>query len=92
MSSKTRPCAVCGQLLSPERIAAAPSTRLCLEHARQIRKYGGEFRVYANVERTSKRESIKRNYGGVTPVMSRNYEAIERLRQDYLDEQEARQS
>jgi hypothetical protein len=77
-------------MLTAERIAGAPSTRLCLEHANQIRKYGGEFHVFADVERTSKRESIKRNYGGVTPVMSRNYEAIERLRQDYLDEQEAK--
>ncbi len=88
MSSKTRPCAVCGQPIGSERIEAAPATRLCLKHARQIQKYGGEFRVSAHVERTSKPESIKRNYGGVTPILSRNHEALERLKQDYLDEQE----
>jgi hypothetical protein len=83
MSATTRPCEICRAPIDPERIEVLPETRLCTEHARQILKYGGEFKVTVTRERTSKEGSLKRNYGGVTPSQTRNHEAIEKLRAEY---------
>jgi hypothetical protein len=74
--------------ITPERIEAVPDTRLCAEHARQVQKYGGEFIVTATQERTSKAGSLKHNYGSVTTSKRRNQEAIEKLREEYLRQQE----
>ncbi|WP_422924093.1 hypothetical protein [Singulisphaera sp. PoT] len=82
MSLKTRPCEICKTLIEPERIEAMPETRLCAEHARQIQKYGGEFVMTAQHERTSKVGSLKRNYGGVDIQKSRNTLALAKLRAD----------
>ncbi|MBM4094976.1 MAG: hypothetical protein FJ276_37035 [Planctomycetes bacterium] len=57
---------------------------LCTEHARAVRKFGGEFIVSAEQERTSKPGSLKHNYGGVTTSKTRNVKAIERLRDESL--------
>jgi hypothetical protein len=84
---KTRPCEICGQPIDPERVEALPATRLCIEHARQMGRYGGEFRVSATWERTSKTGSLKRNYGGVTPKTTRNEQGIAKLRAAYQEEQ-----
>jgi hypothetical protein len=83
MSAKTRPCEICRALIDPERIEAVPETRLCTEHARQIRPLGGEFLVTASHERTSKRGSLKRNYGGVNIEKTRNTQALRKLRELY---------
>jgi len=85
---KTRPCAVCMKPLEPDRIEGFPETRLCLVHAKEIEAYGGEFIVTATRDRTSKAESIKKNFGGVTTKMRRNYVALERLINAYKDQQE----
>lgn len=83
MTAKTRPCEICMKPIDPERCAANPKTRLCIEHAEQIKKYGGEFRILAEQERTSKQGSLKRNYGGVNTTQVRNTEAIAKLREEY---------
>jgi hypothetical protein len=88
MSVKLRPCEICMQQISAERALALPDTRLCAEHARQIQKFGGEFIVTATQERTSKPGSLKRNYGSVSTSKRRNLEAIERLREKYLEQQQ----
>src|SRR5262249_19520373 len=85
MSSKTRPCEVCRRAIEPERIEAIPETRLCVEHARMIGKYGGEFLVAATRESLGKAGSLKKNYGDITTHKTRNRTAIERLRRDHLE-------
>jgi hypothetical protein len=85
MSTKTRPCEICKKPIEPERIEAIPETRLCVEHARLIGKYGGEFLVTATQESLGKAGSLKRNYGGIVIRKSRNQAGIDKLRRDYLE-------
>jgi hypothetical protein len=91
MSTPTRPCEICGQPIDPERLEAVPDTRLCVDHARKIAKYGGEFRITATHERTSKQGSLKKNYGGISAHKVRNPAAIEKLRQEYEEEKQQQQ-
>jgi len=86
MSSKTRPCEVCGRAIEAERIEAIPETRLCVEHARMIGKYGGEFVVTATRESLGKAGSLKKNYGGIATQKTRNRTAVERLRREYQED------
>ncbi len=88
MSEKTRPCEICGHAIDPERIEAVPETRLCVEHARKIGKYGGEFIVTGMQASLGKGGSLKKNYGDVSVERKRNTEAVLRLREEY--EQEGR--
>jgi hypothetical protein len=90
MSENTRPCEICQAPIDPERIEVLPETRLCTEHARKMSKYGGEFKMTFTQERLSKEGSLKKNYGGVSPHKSRNSDGIEKLRNDYQAEQEAK--
>jgi hypothetical protein len=83
MTPQSRPCEICGRAIEAERAELLADTRLCLEHARQIQKYGGEFLLSAVLERTSKQGSLKQNYGGVTPRKRRNYDGLARLRREY---------
>ena len=83
MASKTRPCEICMKPIDPERCEANPLTRLCRHHAEAIAKYGGEFRLISQQERTSKQGSLKLNYGGVTAKQVRNTAAIERLKDEH---------
>ncbi len=85
MSTKTRPCEICRKLIEAERVEAIPETRLCVEHARMIGKYGGEFLVTAIQESLGKAGSLKRNYGGIVTQKTRNQTGIEKLRRDYLE-------
>ena len=78
-----RRCEICKAPIEPERADAIRDTRLCVEHARQIARYGGEFVLTAVQERTSKPGSLKRNYGGIDTAKVRNREAIDRLRAEY---------
>jgi hypothetical protein len=55
-----------------------------------VQKYGGEFSVTGTLERTSKGGSLKHNYGGVTTRKTRNHEALGKLRDEYLREQESK--
>ena len=83
MSAAQRGCEICKQAIDPERLEAIPETRLCTRHAQEIEKYGGEFRLSARQERTSKPGSLKRNYGSVSTRKIRNNLAVQRLRESY---------
>ena len=80
---RTRLCQICKAPIELQRLEAMPKTRLCSEHAREIRRYGGEFIVTAELERTSKPGSLKLNYGGIATTETRNEEAIQQLLDDY---------
>lgn len=81
--SRTRLCEICKRPIDPERAEGAPDTRLCTEHAREIERFGGEFLVTAQQEKTSKAGSLKLNYGGISTSKSRNYNGMARLRDAY---------
>lgn len=83
MSTKTRPCEICGQPIDPERIEAVPDTRLCVEHAKKISKYGGEFIITATQTSLGKGGSLKKNYGDVSIQKQRNAEALYKLREEH---------
>jgi hypothetical protein len=78
-----RCCEICKAPIELERAEAIRDTRLCLEHARQIARYGGEFLLTAVQERTSKPGSLKRNYGGIDTAKVRNQAALDQLRADH---------
>ena len=82
MPTKTRPCEVCNKLIEPERVEVIPETRLCAEHAAMIARHGGEFTLTTTQESLGKTESLKKNYGSVTPEMKRNKKALEALRRE----------
>jgi hypothetical protein len=79
----TRPCEICNALIEEDRLEVVPDTRLCINHAKAIQKYGGEFTLTGTYESTSKQGSLKHNYGGVNVIKTRNSAAIEKLRKDY---------
>jgi hypothetical protein len=83
MSEKTRLCEICKKPISAGRLEAQPATRLCAEHAREIAKYGGEFRTKATTEGTGAKTGI----GVVAIDQTRNNEAIEKLRAAYEESQ-----
>jgi hypothetical protein len=83
MSIKTRSCEICGQPIDPERIEAVPDTRLCVEHAKRIGKYGGEFLVTGTQASLGKGGSLKMNYGDVSIHKTRNTEALRKLHEEY---------
>ena len=72
-------CQICKRQINPERAEALAGTRLCIEHAIQIEEFGGEFRLSWVQETTSKKGSLKKNYGGVTVRFRRNWRALEEL-------------
>ena len=78
-----RGCEVCKKDIDPERAAALPTTRLCIDCARLIAKYGGEFKAVVNQDKTSKEGSMKKNFGGVTTRLRRNKDGIQKLRDDF---------
>jgi hypothetical protein len=79
VSEGTRPCEICRAPIEAERLEAVPETRLCAEHAREIAKYGGEFRATATAEGTGQ----KTGRGVVAVNKVRNAEAIEKVRAEY---------
>jgi ribosome-binding protein aMBF1 (putative translation factor) len=83
MPEKTRPCEICGQPIDPERIEVVPETRLCVEHARMIGQYGGEFLVTGTQASLGRSGSLKKNYGDVSIDKKRNTEAPRKLREAY---------
>lgn len=78
-----RGCEICKQPIENERAECLPMTRLCIKHAQEIGKFGGEFRLSVVDEVTSKQGSLKKNYGGVTITQHRNDLAIHKLRDAY---------
>ena len=87
MSNRTRMCVICKRLIEPDRASAVKGTNLCTEHGEAIKKFGAEFVVTAEQESLQKPGSMKRNPGGVATRMIRNLEALEQLREEYLNEQ-----
>lgn len=83
-----RSCEICKQPIDEDRLEAIPETRLCGEHARQVRRFGGEFIVTATQEKTSKATSFKHNFGGVATEQTRNHEAIAKLLDEYQRQQQ----
>ena len=83
MSTKTRPCEICGQPIDPERIEVLPDTRLCVDHAQQIGRFGGEFIVTGTQTSLGKGGSLKKNYDDVSIQKKRNTEALRKLREEY---------
>ena len=82
-----RLCVVCKQEIEADRVEAIPGTRLCIQHGKEIQKYGGEFKLSATQERTSKQGSLKLNYGGISTESTRNEDGLNAL----LDEYERKQ-
>ena len=76
-------CVVCQLEIEAERAEALPETRLCIEHAREIQKYGGEFTLTGTLESTSKVGSLKKNYGGVDVVKCRNAAGLLQVMNDF---------
>ena len=79
MPEATRPCEICKRPIEPERLEAVPQTRLCAEHAREVVKYGGEFRATATAAGTGQ----KTGRGVVAVHQVRNAEALDKLRAEY---------
>lgn len=78
---------ICKKEIEPERIQAITGTRLCTEHGREIEKFGGEFKLSASQERTSKKTSLKVNYGSVSVERIRNEDAMDDLKMHYENKQ-----
>lgn len=78
-----RTCLICKKIIDPERAETIPDTKLCIDHAKEILKYGGEFIMTGTTETTSKQGSLKKNYGGVNVTRTRNNTAIEKLQIDF---------
>jgi len=79
----TRPCEICGRPIEAIRIEVIPATRLCQEHGQMFRKFGGEFIVRSREDKTSKENSLKKNYAGVTTKLTRNEAAVAKVRREY---------
>lgn len=80
----TRLCFVCKKPIEKERLDAIAETRLCAQHGREIQDLGGEFILSATQEKTSKKTSLKVNYGGITTTSTRNQYAMDELREKFL--------
>lgn len=78
-----RLCVICKQQIEAERIEAITGTRLCTEHGKEIEQFGGEFKLSASQEKTSKKTSFKINYGGISTSTERNHNALEDLKDLY---------
>jgi hypothetical protein len=78
----SNPCLICNQEIDPERILYLPETRLCVEHAGMIAKYGGEFILSSEPTKTSKAGGMKNNYGGVSTSQCVNLDAIRKLQEE----------
>ena len=69
----TRFCFICKKQVSNEPLDAIPETRLCTQYANEIQKYGGEFVLSAEQEKTSKKSSMKVNYGGISTRVNQKF-------------------
>jgi hypothetical protein len=79
----TRLCEVCRVEVDSQRLEGISDTRLCAEHAEDIKEFGGEFVMTAKQQATSKAGSLKLNYGTVETTRKRNAGAIDKLRDKY---------
>jgi len=83
-------CVICGQEIDPERILYLPDTRLCVDHAAAIHKYGGEFIITSEPTKTSKASGMKNNYSGVSTSQVRNEAALRKLSDEHAAKQTSR--
>ena len=83
LGDSMRLCIICKNTIEAERDDAMPDTRLCALHGKEIEKFGGEFRLGAVQEKTSKKTSFKVNYGGISTTRTRNLIALEKLQDEY---------
>ena len=84
MEETTRPCEICGKMIDLERAEALPDTRLCTLHAREIARFGGEFRLTVKQDKLNKAGSMKKNPGDVVVTgKTRNEKAIAMLRAEF---------
>jgi hypothetical protein len=60
MTIAPRTCARCWGEIPVERLEAIPETMVCVQCSKEI---GGEFQLVVTPERTSKKGSLKKNYG-----------------------------
>lgn len=77
-----RYCEVCNEEIPQERLECVPETHLCIVHAREAEKYGGEFSMVGTQDNIAKSGSLKKNYGSMTVHKRRNRRALERLKDD----------
>ena len=61
--AKTRLCERCKAPIPAERVAAVPSSRLCVKCSQAT---GGDTTISAADENLAKKESMKKNYGAVS--------------------------
>lgn len=87
MPSYLRKCEICREWIPEERVKANPRSNLCIKHAEEIVRYGGEFRTEVTAKSTAKGGTMKHNQNDVTTRMIPNREAIEKLQRDYVEEQ-----
>jgi hypothetical protein len=83
MADRVRVCEICGATIEAERVEAVPETRLCIDHAKAIQKYGGEFLLTSRRVSLGKDGSMKKNYGDVSSELRRNEQAMQKLRDEY---------
>ena len=81
-----RRCAVCHVEIHEPRATVVPKSRLCIDHAHEIDKYGGEFIRVVRRASLGKAGSLKKNYGDVTMQLIRNYLALNLLKEDYEEQ------
>ena len=81
-----RLCEICGEVIGAKRAAFLPNTRLCIVHAHEIDKLGGEFKLRAASTSLGKAGSLKKNYGDVSVTQARNHEALRKLREKQSEE------
>ena len=86
LEPRMRLCFVCKKNIDDARLDAIPETRLCATHGQEIEKFGGEFRMSASQERTSKQGSLKLNYGGIATTRERNQDAMDKLKDEFDDQ------
>jgi hypothetical protein len=68
MAIQPQPCARCGALIPVERLRVVPKTQVCVRCSEEI---GGEYKLVISREKTSKANSLRKNYGGVNVVRIR---------------------
>jgi hypothetical protein len=87
MYMKRRFCEVCNREIEAERTEEGSTTRLCLKHAEEIKKYGGEFVGMGEYGSLGKAGSLKHNFGDVSVTWQRNLEGIRKLIEDFEREE-----
>jgi hypothetical protein len=65
MVNQPRPCARCRAPIPAERLELLPETQVCVKCSQEI---GGEHKLVVTHEKTSKANSLRKNYGGVNVV------------------------